>query len=124
MRSARWIVAAAALVALAVAAPGAGGQETQALTFQHDGSRDGTPSEIHSGLFSGDPASGDPISTRYPDTYETFPLTVPEGTRHGSLRATIDWGDPRIDLGVSIYRLNSPGRTVNPVVARPRTART
>src|SRR4051794_826139 len=118
MRSARWIAAAAALAVLAVTAPGAGGQETEALSFQHDSARDGTPSEIHSGFFSGDPAGGDPIAARYADTYETFPLEVPEGTRHGSLSVTIDWGDPRIDLGVSVYRLDDEGRAINPAVAR------
>jgi hypothetical protein len=90
----RRIVAAAVLVLLGVAAPNAGGQDTQALTFQHDGARDGTPSEIHSGFYPGDPTAGDPLDARYADTYETFPLTVPEGTRHGSLSATITWADP------------------------------
>jgi hypothetical protein len=109
----RRIVVAAAVALLGVVVPGAAGQQTQALSFGHDASRD-----IHSGFFAGDPASGDPLAARYPDTYETFPLTVPDGTRHGSLSVTITWADPRIDLDLSIYRLDADGRPVNPAVAR------
>src|SRR4051812_23285801 len=108
-RSARWTAAAAAVALLGVAAPGAGGQDTQALSFQHDGTRDGTPSEIHSGFYAGDPSTGDPLAARYADTYETFPLTVPDGTRHGSLNVSITWSDPRINLDLSVYRLDAGG---------------
>jgi hypothetical protein len=118
MPSARYAGAALAVLLLAVAAPGAGGQDTRALTFAHDGARDGTPREVHSGFFAGDPASGDPLAARYADTYETFPVTVPAGTRHGSLRADISWADPRVNLDLSIYRLDGAGRAINPAVAR------
>ena len=117
----RRIVAAAVFVLLGVAVPSAGGQQTDALSFQHDASRDGTPSEIHSGFYPGDPTSGDPLAARHPDTYETFPLTVPEGTRHGSLGVTITWADPRVNLDLYVYRLDANGRPITPAVAHSAT---
>lgn len=122
MRNARFAVAGLAVLALAVLAPGAGGQDTQALTFAHDSSLDGTPSEIHSGFYPGDPISGDPISARYPNTYETFPVTVPDGTRHASLTAAIQWPDKRVNLDLSVYRLGADGKAINPAVARSATS--
>jgi hypothetical protein len=117
----RRMVVAAVVVLLGVAAPSAGGQQTQALSFQHDAARDGTPSEIHSGFYPGDPAAGDPLAARYADTYETFPLSVPQGTRHGSLSVTIAWADPRINLDLYVYRVDAGGRPVAPAVARSAT---
>lgn len=117
----RRIVAAAVFVLLGVAAPSAGGQQTEALSFQHDSARDGTPSEIHSGFYPGDPTSGDPLAGRYANTYETFPLTVPEGTRHGSLGVTITWADPRVNLDLYVYKLDANGRPVAPAVAHSAT---
>jgi hypothetical protein len=112
----RPVVAAVAVLLLAILAPGAGGQETQALTFQHDGARD-----IHSGLYAGDPASGDPLAARPADTFETFEVTVPEGTRHSALSATISWADARVNLDLTLYRLDADGRAINPAVARSAT---
>jgi hypothetical protein len=109
----RLAAACLALLVLAILAPGAGGQETKALSFQHEAGRD-----IHSGFFGGDPASGDPLAARYANTYETFPLTVPAGTRHSSLIATTSWADARVNLDLSVYRLDAAGRTINPAVAR------
>src|SRR4051794_6682350 len=117
MWSIRTVTVGAVVAVLTIAVP-AGGQDTPALTFAHDGTRDGTPREIRSGFFAGDPPSGDPLAARYADTYETFPITVPAGTRHGSLRADISWADPRVNLDLSIYRLDAAGRAINPAVAR------
>lgn len=114
----RTSIALAALLALAALAPGAGGQETNALRFQHDGALDGTPAEIHSGLYAGDPAGGDPIAARYARTYETFSVTVPETTRHSSLTAAIAWNDARVNLEVSVYKVGGDGRAQAPAVAR------
>lgn len=116
MRSARFVVAALAVVLLAVLAPGAGGQDVRALNFQHD-----SRLNIQSGLYSGDPATGDPIAARHPNTYEMFPLSVPDGTRHSSLSATITWADATVNLDLSIYRLDDTGKAINPAVARSAT---
>src|SRR6476659_8440573 len=117
----RLAAACLALLVLAVFAPGAGGQDTRALSFQHDGTRDGTSTEIHSGLYAGDPASGDPIAARRPNTFATFDLTVPDGTRHASLSTTITWADARVNLDLSVYRLGPDGKVIGPAVARSAT---
>ena len=111
-------IAILAVALLAVLAPGAAGLAKPALTLVHDGSRDGTPREIRSGLYAGDPATGDPLAARPADTYETFELTVPEGSRHRSLDASIAWGDARVDLDLSVYRLDAAGRPAGPALAR------
>jgi hypothetical protein len=108
----RSVVVALAALVLAVLAPGAGGAEIQALSFGHDQARD-----IRSGFYPGDPIGGDPIAARYPDTYETFPVTVPDGTRHSSLTARIDWLDPRVNLDLYVYRLDAAGEAITPAVA-------
>ena len=112
----RLAAACLALLALAVFAPGAGGQDVRALDFQHDGRLN-----IQSGLYSGDPATGDPVAARHPNTYETYALTVPDGTRHASLSATITWADATVNLDLSIYRLDDNGKAINPAVARSAT---
>jgi hypothetical protein len=117
----RLAAACLALLVLAIFAPGAGGQDTRALSFEHDGTRDGTSTEIHSGLYAGDPASGDPIAARRPNTFETFDLTVPDGTRHASLSTTITWADARVNLDLSVYRLGPDGKAIGPAVARSAT---
>jgi hypothetical protein len=104
------------LVLAVVAVAGAQGSPTQKIA--HDGSRDGTPTEIHSGFWAGDSPSGDPLAARYENTYETFQVLVPEGTRHSRLEASIGWNDPRIDLDLSVYRLRSDGRPEGPAIAR------
>jgi hypothetical protein len=111
MRSASLL---AAVVLLAVLVPSAGGQESEALRFQHDAARNTV-----SGLYDGnDPATGDPIAARYPNTYETFPLTVPEGTRHSSLSASTSWADAHVNLDLSVYRIGADGHAMAPAVAR------
>jgi hypothetical protein len=96
-----------------------------ALTFTHDGTRDGTPSEIHSGFYpgdDGDDANGDALADRHPNTYETYEVDVPEGSRHGSLTAQIAWSDARIDLDLSVYRLDADGHTQGAALARGVTS--
>ena len=106
------------LLLLLAVVPVAGAQESPTKAIAHNGSLDGTPSEIHSGLYAGDPATGDPLAARYPGTYETFEVEVPEGTRHSRLEASIGWKDSRIDLDVSVYRLGADGRPTGPAIAR------
>ena len=94
------------------------------LSFEHDGTRDGTPLEIHSGFYPGDPPSGDPLVARFANTYETFPVTVPDGTRHTSLDTTILWPSAGVNLDLYVYRLDAAGRPINPAVARSARTRT
>ena len=110
--------ALAVLVSLLAFVPIAGAQEDPTTTIAHDGSLDGTPREIHSGFYAGDPPSGDPLAARNPATYETFEVNVPEGTRHSRLEAGIGWKDKRIDLDLYVYRVNLAGRPYAPAVAR------
>ncbi|HET8952302.1 MAG TPA: PKD domain-containing protein [Solirubrobacteraceae bacterium] len=110
-------LALAVLLVLAVAAV-AGAQSLPTQKFAHDGTRDGTATEIHSGFWNGDPPSGDPLAARYANTYETFQVLVPDGTRHSRLESSIGWNEPRIDLDLSIYRLRSDGRPDGPAIAR------
>lgn len=108
----------AVLLLLLAVVPVAGAQDEPTRTIAHDGSLDGTPREIHSGFYGGDPAAGDPLAARTADTYETFEVPVPDGTRHSRLEAGIGWKDRRIDLDLSVYRLGADGRPVAPAVAR------
>src|SRR3954447_24471596 len=101
------------------AAAQSGPYRAPALTFAHDGALDGTPHEIHSGLYPGDaPGTTDPLAARFADTYETFPVEVPAGTRHPSLTATISWASAKVDLDVSIYRAGADGRPTGTAIAR------
>ncbi len=111
------LLGAVLLVLLALAAI-AGAQDAPTRTIAHDGSLDGTPGEIHSGLYPGDSTFADPIAARYPGTYETFEVLVGDGTRHSRLEASIGWGDVRVDLDLYVYRLRSDGRPDGPAVAR------
>jgi hypothetical protein len=110
-------LALALLLLLAVAAVAAA-QGTPTQKIAHNRSLDGTPDEIHSGFWPGDPVSGDPLAARYEDTYETFQVLVPDGTRHSRLEAGIGWKDPSIDLDLSVYRLRSDGRPDGRAIAR------
>src|SRR4051794_9613779 len=112
-----------AFVVLALAAATAAAQSdpdpAPALSFAHDASLDGTDHEIHSGLYPGDaPGTTDPLAARFPDTYETFAVEVPAGTRHGSLTARITWASPEVDLDLSIYRAGDDGRPTGTAIAR------
>lgn len=96
------------LVALALfAATPASAQQTAGSTFAHDASRDGTPAETVSG-FGGDP-EGDPLAGRVPNTYETFPVTVPAGEVNGTLTARIEWASPLVDFDIYLYRQRPDG---------------
>ncbi len=96
------------LVALALlAATPASAQQTAGSTFAHDASRDGTPAEIVSG-FGGDP-EGDPLAGRAPNTYETFPVTVPAGEVNGTLTARVEWASPLVDFDIYLYRQRPDG---------------
>jgi hypothetical protein len=107
------ILSLVALVAVA------GAQDSPTTTLQHDESRDGTPREVRSGHYGGDPAgTTDPIAERPSNSYETFPVDVPEGSRHSRLDASIGWKDERIDFDLSIYRTDAAGNAVAPALAR------
>ena len=107
------ILSLLALVAVAAA------QDSPTTTLQHDESRDGTAREVRSGRYEGDPpGTTDPIAARPVDTYETFPVDVPEGSRHSRLDTSIGWKDERIDFDLSVYRTDAAGRAVAPVLAR------
>ena len=109
----------AALLLVLAAAGAAAAQDSPTTTIAHDGSRDGTPREVRSGRYPGEaPGTVDPFATRPPDTYETFPIDVPEGSRHSRLDASIGWKDERIDLDLTIYRADGAGNAVAPAVAR------
>ena len=116
-------IAVLAVALLAGLAPGASGQAKPALTFEHDSSLDGTADEIHSGFYAGDRPPADPLAARVADTYETFELVVPEGTRHSSLQASIAWPSPKVDLDLYIYRLDATGRALSPAIARSAVRR-
>ena len=111
------------LLLLLAVVPIAGAQESPTIAIAHDGSLDGTPREIRSGFYAGDPATGDPLAARTEGTYETFAVDVPEGTRHSRLEASIGWKDARIDLDLSVYRLGGDGRPSGPAVARSAAKR-
>jgi hypothetical protein len=109
------LVGTVLLVLLALAAV-AGAQDTPTQTIAHDDSRD-----VLSGRYAGDaPGTTDPIAARPVNTYETCEVPVPEGTRHSRLEAGIGWKDERIDLDLTVYRVDSAGRAVAP--ALPRSA--
>jgi len=114
----------AVLLLLLAVVPVAGAQDDPTTAIAHDGSLDDTPREIHSGYYAGDPAGTvDPLAVRPANTYETFTITVPEGTRRSRLEASIGWKDDRIDLDVSIYRADPAGRPAAPVLARSAVKR-
>jgi len=118
----RWSLAFLSLLLLLAMVPLAGAQEDPTQVIAHDSSRDGTTREVRSGRYAGDPpGTTDPIAARPLNTYETFEVTVPEGTRHSRLEATIGWNDNRVDLDLSIYRMNAAGRATAPVLARAST---
>ena len=108
----------AVLLALLAVVPVAGAQDSPTTTIAHDSTLDGTPGEIHSGFYGGDPAVGDPLAARYEGTFETFETEVPEGTRHSRLEASVGWADRRVDLDLYVYRLGADGRPDGPAVAR------
>jgi hypothetical protein len=116
-------IAVLAVALLGVLAPGAASQSKPVLTLAHDSSLDGTAREIHSGFYAGDRPAGDPLAARVEDTYETFALVVPEGTRHSSLQASIAWASPKVDLDLSVYRLDAAGRALSPAIARSAARR-
>jgi len=85
------------------------------FAFEHDATRDGTATEIHSGFWiSPDDldGNGDPVDDREPNTYETFEFEVPEGTEAGSLDVRVVWANPLIDLDVFLYRMRDDGSVV------------
>ena len=109
----------AVLLLLLAVVPVAGAQSSPTTTIKHDGSRDGTAREVRSGRYGGDaPGTVDPIAARPPNTYETFEIVLPDGSRHSRLDASIGWKDRRIDLDLSVYRTDATGRAVAPPVAR------
>ena len=110
----RPLTAVALLLALLAVVPVAGAQDGPTQVIAHDSSR-----EVRSSRYPGDPpGTTDPIAARPPDTYEIFEVTVPEGTRHSRLEATIGWNDNRVDLDLSIYRVGATGRATAPALSR------
>jgi hypothetical protein len=112
------LILAVLLSLLAVAAvAGAQGAPTQKIA--HDPARD-----IRSGGYPGDqPSTVDPLAARPPNSYETFAVDVPDGTRHSRMEASIGWADDRVDLDLSIYRANAAGRPAAPALARSAAKR-
>ena len=105
------------LLLLAVAAV-AGAQGSPTRKIAHDGSLDGTPREIHSGLYAGDPPSRRPARRARRGHLRDLRGAVPEGTRHSRLEAGIGWKDKRIDLDLYVYRRERRRPPVAPAVAR------
>src|SRR4051794_11491138 len=106
------VVALLVPATVAIADPTPSDPQPPALSFQHDSTRDGTSREIRSGLYPGDDGNdgnGNALQARSANTYETFELDVPAGSRHGSLTAQIQWSDARIDLDLYVYRLRADG---------------
>jgi hypothetical protein len=109
----------AVILSLLALAAVAAAQDSPTTTLKHDESRDGTAREVRSGLYQGDaPGTTDPIAARPQNTYEMFEVVVPDGSRHSRLDAGIGWKDERIDLDLSVYRVDATGRAVAPPVAR------
>ena len=111
---------AAAAGAFALTLGAAASARAAPCAFAHDAALDGTPNEIHSGLYPGDDndnANGDPRDDRFPNTYEAFSFRVPAGTDAGSFTVDVRWGDPRIDFDLYVYRLRPDGRLVAANVA-------
>jgi hypothetical protein len=110
------------LLALAAVAGAQGTAPTQKIA--HDVTRDGTPNEVRSGGYPGDPPGAmDPLAARQANSYETFAVDVAQGTRHSRLEASIGWQDARVDLDLSIYRAGATGRPAAPVLARSTAKR-
>ena len=88
--------------------------------FEHDSTRDGTPSEVqNSGFYGGDDqdnSNGDPLDDRYADTYETFEFT-PDSANYGSFNVNVSWADPRVDFDLYVYRIRPDGGIVAASVA-------
>jgi hypothetical protein len=104
----------AVLLFVLAAAAVAAAQGGPTITIAHDDAR-----EIRSGGHAGDPPGAtDPLAARPADTYETFPVDVPEGSRHSRLDAVIGWQDDRVDLDLSVYRADAGGNAVAPALAR------
>ena len=86
-------LALAVLLFLFAAAAVAVAQDSPTITIAHDGTRDGTPNEVRSGRYAGDPpGTADPLAARPANTYETFAIDVPEGSRHSRLDASLGVG--------------------------------
>ncbi len=107
----RLVLAALSAVCL-ILVPASSAQAQLLGTFGHDDTRDGTPAEIVSGKGGDDPAA-DPLASRPPNSYETFPLVVPEGSAYGGIVATVRWEDPRLDFDIYLYR-QRPDGTLRP----------
>jgi len=108
------LVIAVLLSLFAVAAVAAAQGTAPTLKIAHDGSRD-----ITSGGYTGDPdGASDPLAARPANSYETFEVDVPAGTRHSRLEASIGWQDARVDLDLSIYRAAAGAGVAAPVLAR------
>jgi hypothetical protein len=103
-------------VALGLPVAAAHGAPPPPTPIAHDEAR-----EISSGFYPGDDGTGDPLADRFPGTFETFPVEVPAGTRHGSLTARIGWEDARVNLDLYVYRLAPDGSAQQPAVARSAT---
>lgn len=113
-------VLAALLVpaAVAIADPTPSDPSPPALSFHHDASK-----QTFSGFYAGDDgddSNGNALQDRYADTYETFEIDLPDGSRHGSLTAQIQWADARVDLDLYVYRLRDDG-TPEPVAVAKST---
>jgi hypothetical protein len=116
------LILAVLLFVLAAATVATAQDTTQKIA--HDTSRDGKANEVRSGRYAGDPAgTTDPLAARPPNTYETFEMTVPDGSRHSRIEASIGWNDERVDLDLSIYRADGSGRPVAPVLVRSAAKR-
>jgi hypothetical protein len=118
----RWLPLVFACAFALASAPSASAQEELAppdYAFEHDSSRDGTADEIHSGFYGGDDldnSNGDPLQDRYDNTYEYFYFT-PNSANYGSFTVNINWGDPRIDFDLYVYRVRPDGEIVPANVA-------
>src|SRR3954453_21363879 len=121
------VVALLVPATVAIADPTPSDPQPPALTFQHDGTRDGTPREVRSGFYPGDDGNdgnGNALKDRFANTYETFEVDVPDGSRHGSLTAQIQWSDARIDLDLYVYRLRADGTPEPRAIAKSTAAKT
>jgi len=116
-----------ATLVLAIA-PSANAQEeptcavgvTPPCVFEHDSTRDGTPSEIVSGFFGGDDfndSNGDTLADRVDNSFEVFDFTIPEGTQAGNFTVNVTWGDARVDLDLYVYRRRPDGSIVPGAIA-------
>lgn len=89
--------------------------------FEHDDTRDGTPTELVSGFFQGDDfddSNGDTLADRVDNSFEAFEFTIDENDPPaGNFTVNVTWEDARVDLDLYVYRKRPDGTIVPGAIA-------